>query len=261
MDTTPAQLMIGQTYHERFEPFTHGFRYKLALMRVDLDRLNELNPLSRYFSYEKFNLYSFFSKDHGPRDGSSLRAWAETQFDDVGLDARGLRLELICSPRVLGYVFNPLSLYIARDDEGQARGIIYQVHNTFGEAHAYVTALEGTPPHHHSVHKRFHVSPFFDRQGQYHFVLRPDQNQIRLIIHKHKQAGKDFLASMALKAEVMSNASLLKHFIKMPFSTLKTIMAIHYEALFIWLKGAKYHSRPEPLSPQTRIENHINTLR
>ena len=245
--TQAAELFIGRTVHERRAPFVHRFNYRIASLMVDLDRLGEAAGLSRLFSVNHFNLYSFFERDHGARDGSSLKDWALARFSEAGIAVTGCRIRLLCAPRVLNYVFNPLSVYFAEaPGDGALKGVIYQVHNTFGDAHAYVAPCEGGPAERQSADKVFHVSPFFDVEGRYEFTLRKPDDQFRLSIFKQRETGPDFMATMALNRQGLTSATLTRLFISQPFSTLKTISAIHFEALRLWIKGARYHPRPEP---------------
>lgn len=239
-----AELFIGRTVHERRTP-RHRFDYRVALMMIDLERLDEADRQARLFSVNRFNLYGFYERDHGPRDGSSLAAWARAQFKQAGIEADSAQIRLLCSPRVAGYVFNPISIYFA-EQQGRLQGVIYQVHNTFGDTHAYIVAAGGGRRHSHRADKVFHVSPFFDVSGRYDFVLRQPDDRFKLVIKKQAEGGSDFLATMALKARALTSPALLRLFASQPFSTLKTIGAIHFEALRLWLKGARYHSRPQP---------------
>jgi len=242
-----AELYIGRTVHERMAPFTHRFNYRIASLMIDLDRLSEAGELSRLFSVNRFNLYSFFERDHGGRDGASLKVWAVERFAEAGITVENARIRLLCAPRVLNYVFNPLSIYFAESaQDGRLKGVIYQVHNTFGDAHAYVAPCSGDAAERQSAEKVFHVSPFFDVAGRYEFTLRQPGDQFRLTIHKQRDAGPDFLATMALNREALTTGALVRLALSQPLSTLKTISAIHFEALKLWIKGAKYHSRPEP---------------
>lgn len=245
--SAPADLFIGRTVHERRQPFSHRFNYRIASLMIDLERLSEASRQSRFFSVERFNLYSFFERDHGARDGSSLIDWAREQFTEAGIAIGNARVRLLCAPRVLGYVFNPLSIYFAEDRETNAlKGVIYQVHNTFGDAHAYVAPCSGDSAERQTADKIFHVSPFFDVAGRYEFTLRAPDDRFKLSIFKERTNGSDFMATMAMNRFDLTTSTLLGLFASQPFSTLKTIFAIHFEALRLWIKGAKYHSRPEP---------------
>ena len=246
MTSAPVELYVGRTVHERRAPFLHRFSYRIASILIDLDRLDAAGRLSRLFSVERFNLYSFRSGDHGPRDGTSLKDWARARFEEAGVDIAGTRLRLLCSPRVLGYVFNPLSIYFAERSEGGLRGVIYQVHNTFGDDHAYVAPAEPGPRQRHDAEKTFHVSPFFDLGGRYEFTLRAPAERFKLTILKQREAGPDLLATMAMRRRPLTTGGLVRLFASQPFSTLKTIGAIHLEALKLWAKGARYHPRPSP---------------
>ncbi len=251
--TAPADLYIGRTVHERRQPFSHRFNYRIASLMIDLERLGDAAGLSRLFSVERFNLYSFFERDHGARDGSPLIDWAREQFEAAGLAIGDARVRLLCAPRVLGYVFNPLSIYFAEDRETNAlKGVIYQVHNTFGDAHAYVAPCTGETAERQAADKVFHVSPFFDVGGRYEFTLRAPDERFKLSIFKERTNGSDFMATMAMNRADLTTATLAGLFASQPFSTLKTISAIHFEALKLWTKGAKYHSRPEPPTKATK---------
>lgn len=245
--TAAAELFIGRTVHERREPFTHRFNYRIASLMIDLDRLAEAAQLSRLFSVNRFNLYSFFERDHGPRDGGSLKDWAIGQFNKAGVTVENTRIRLLCAPRVLNYVFNPLSIYFAESrHDGRMKGVIYQVHNTFGDAHAYVAPCAGDREERQSAEKAFHVSPFFDVAGRYEFTLRQPDDRFHLTIFKQRDAGPDFLATMAMKRELLTTGALTRLALSQPLSTFKTISAIHLEALKLWMKGGRYHSRPQP---------------
>jgi DUF1365 family protein len=251
--TAPADLYIGRTVHERRAPFTHRFNYRIASLMVDLERLGEAAAMSRLFSVEGFNLYSFFERDHGARDGSPLIDWARARFDEAGIAIGDARIRLLCAPRVLGYVFNPLSIYFAEDRETDTlKGVIYQVHNTFGDAHAYVAPCTGEAAEHQAADKIFHVSPFFDVGGRYEFTLRAPEERFKLSIFKERADGSDFMATMAMNRADLTTGALVKLFASQPFSTLKTISAIHLEALKLWIKGAKYHARPQPPEAASR---------
>lgn len=242
--SSAGALYTGKTVHERRAPFLHRFSYRLGSILLDLDRLNEAGRQSRVFSVGRFNLYSFHAKDHGPRDGGDLSAWARALLAQHGVElSADDRVQLLSAPRVLGYQFNPLSIYFASGADGKLKGVIYQVHNTFGDSHCYVARAQDGAVQTHDAEKIFHVSPFFDRAGRYEFTLREPDDRFHLTIFKQREDGPDFMATMAMKREALSTAQLIRLFVTQPFSSLKTILAIHWEALRLWIKGARYHSR------------------
>ena len=240
----PGALYIGKTVHERRAPFLHRFSYRLASILLDLDRLPEASRLSRLFSIGRFNLFSFEPRDHGPRDGGDLSGWARRLLSEHAIElTESDTITLLSAPRVLGYQFNPLSIYFACSPDGRLKGVIYQVHNTFGDSHCYVAKAQPGDLQTHDADKVFHVSPFFDRAGRYEFTLREPGDRFHLTIFKQRDEGPDFLATMAMKREALTSSRLVKLFVTQPFSSLKTILAIHWEALRLWIKGAVYHSR------------------
>lgn len=247
---SPAALIYsGATDHVRFKPFERRFRYRIASLLIDVDRLDEAARSSRFFSVNKFNLFSFHERDHGRRDGSPLRQWAENGFRAAGVELNGGSIRLLCFPRVLGYVFNPLSVWFGYDRNGALRGVIYAVRNTFDGAHAYVATAGDNAPHRHWTEKIFHVSPFFPTRGRYEFTLRPPEERFSLKIDYEIEGEKQFFASQTGAARPLSDRSLLSVFFSMPLMTLKVIGAIHWEALQIWRRGAKYRSPPEEPAP------------
>lgn len=248
MPSPALALWPGRTVHARLKPFAHRFSYQIAYVGLDIARLDEAAAQSRYFSVGKFNLFSFYPRDHGPRDGSCLTKWAKARFSDVGVDVEGGSVRLMCQPRVLGYQFNPISLWLAQDAAGEVRGMLYEVHNTFGDAHTYAVRINTPGDLHHNAAKHLHVSPFFAVEGQYAFSLRPEDERFALSIRKTVSGEADFTASMAVKRQDATDASLWKLFLRQPFSTHKSIAAIHWEALRLWVKGARYQPRPAPPS-------------
>ena len=144
----PAALYFGEVMHARLKPKRHRFSYRVMSLLVDLDRLDEAKRMSPLFAVNRAGLYSFHEKDHGPRDGSSLRAYAERCAASHGIDLAGGCVILLCYPRLFGYTFNPLSVYFCHRSDGALALIIYEVRNTFGEIHAYALPLCPGPDQH-----------------------------------------------------------------------------------------------------------------
>lgn len=247
-----AGLYVGQVMHQRLRPFGHRFAYRVANLVVDLDRLAEADRLCRLFSVERFNLFSFSERDHGPRDGSSLRGWIDGLMAEAGLAAPA-RVLLVCYPRVAGYVFDPISVYFAYDAAGAVIAVVYQVHNTFGETHTYVAPVrpeEASPAGIRQARdKLFHVSPFMPMEQRYGFSLLPPGEGLRIRILETDADGPILAATFAGRFRPMTSAGVLKVFAALPFQSIKVVAGIHYEAARLWLKGATYHMRPAPPAP------------
>ena len=181
MPTDAATLYRGSVMHARLKPVGHRFVYRVLNLLIDLDRLEEADRQSRLFAVNRRGLYSFHERDHGPRDGSSLSAYAREKAKAEGIDLTGGKVWLLCYPRLLGFVFNPLSIYYCYRSDGSLALLIYEVRNTFGETHSYVCPVkpgETSPAGLRQVRdKRFYVSPFIGMEMRYHFRLSPPGRQ------------------------------------------------------------------------------------
>lgn len=243
-----AWLYDGIVRHERLQPVGHKFRYRVYNLLIDLDRLDEASALSPLFSVDRFNLLSFNQKDHGGRDGGSLRQWADGLFTAAGIDCSGGRLLLLCYPRLLGLVFDPLSVYYSYDDNGHLRGVIYEVRNTFGQHHNYVAPVQDGELSEAGLKqaraKLFYVSPFNDLDMRYLFRLRPPTDQLTIRILEVDKNGPLLSASVIAHKQDLSTLSILKAFFAIPLLPFKVVAGIHWEALRLFLKGLRMQPRP-----------------
>lgn len=254
MTEQPAlQILKGHTVHQRSIPFVHRFKYGLALIDLDIDRLDEADQQTRRFSVDRSGLFSFNRKDHGARKDAPLRPWAEKQFEDGGIELDGGAIRLITFPRHAFYKFAPISLWLGHGPDGALRGILYEVNNTFGESHTYVAATPEQSRHKHDTDKVFHVSPFFDISGAYEFTLKRTDEHLSLVVATQTKTGQSHVATISAKAVPATNAAFTGLAITEPFSSLGVTFAIHWQALKLWLKGAKYHSKPKQSSVRTTI--------
>jgi DUF1365 family protein len=244
-----ASLYRAQTVHVRFAPFVHRFRYSLSQLLVDVDRLEEGLAGLRLMRLDRPGLFSFHRKDHGDRSGGPLRPWAEARFAEAGVALEGGRVELLCFPRILNFVFNPISVFFGYGPDGRLKGVIYEVNNTFGETHSYVAPAVGGVIERQEAVKVFHVSPFFDVAGRYRFTLRAPAERFSLVVDKLKEAGRDFTAAWQGKRHRLSDGELARTFVLLPWMTLSVVLAIHWQALLLVLRGAKYHHKPLPPGP------------
>ncbi len=244
MNSPPLRLWAGQTLHKRFFPFERTFRYQLALIDIDIDRLAEAGRMSHCFTVNKPGLFSFYEKDHGGKNRTaSLRAWAEDLFATAGVTLQSGMVRLVTFPRHFFYKFAPLSLWYGYGRDGQLRGIIYEVRNTFGEQHCYVAAVDGTRSI-HSADKHFHVSPFFDVSGQYRFTLREPDSTLDVVVENMKDGARTHLANIKARKLEATSVNFMQLALRNPLSTFGVTFAIHWQALMLWMRGAKYHSRP-----------------
>ena len=245
MMTAPLRLYIGQTRHSRFVPFEQSFAYKLFLIDLDIDRLEEAGQMCRSFSIETSNLFSFRRRDHGHRKDEALRPWAEDKFRDAGVDLESGPIRLVTFPRHIFYKFSPISLWFGYGPDEKLRGIIYEVNNTFGDTHSYVAAADNELMH-HEAEKNLYVSPFFDVSGDYRFTVRPPGERLNLVVDNFDDGRRVHMANIKATMRPATNAAFLKAALTRPLSTHGVTLGIHWEALKLWMKGAGYRSRPAP---------------
>jgi DUF1365 family protein len=243
----------GPVMHARMKPVTHRFTYDVFSTLIDLDRLDALRSLSAIFSVGRFNLLSFSPKDHGPRDGSDLRAYVDGVLAKAGIGIAGGRVLLLCYPRILGFTFNPLSVYYCYDASGEMAALVYEVRNTFGEAHTYVAPIAEGEAKAGQVRqdrdKLFYVSPFLDMSMRYHFRLQPPAEKLKLRILETDAQGPILAATFNGRREEANTATLLANFLRIPLLTFKVVAAIHWEALRLYIKGLRIRPRPVPPAP------------
>lgn len=243
-----ASLYLGNVMHARLKPMGHRFNYKVMSLLIDLDRLDDADRQSRLFGVNRAALYSFHESDHGDRDGSSLRAHVQRRAAEHGIDLTGGKVLLLCYPRLFGYTFNPLSVYFCSRADGTLAMLIYEVRNTFGDIHSY--ALPVAPGDisaagvRQEQDKLFYVSPFLDMAMRYHFRVLPPGDCVKLRILESDEAGPILSATFSGRRRALTSKTLLRTFAALPFVTFKIIAAIHWEALRLWLKGAKLVTRP-----------------
>lgn len=248
-----ASLYVGDVMHARLKPINgkfsgHRFSYKVMSLLIDLDRLNEANRLSRLFGVNRAALYSFHESDHGDRDGSSLRAFVQRTAAAHGIDLTGGRVQLLCYPRLFGYTFNPLSVYFCSKADGALAMMIYEVRNTFGDIHSYalpVAAGEATSAGvRQEQNKLFYVSPFLDMAMRYRFRVVPPGDSVKLRILESDTDGPILSATFNGRRRPLTSSALARAFVSLPLVTFKIMAAIHWEALRLWIKGAKLVARP-----------------
>lgn len=238
-----AALYIGEVMHARLKPIGHRFSYRVMSLLIDLDRLEAADRQSPLFGVNRAALYSFNEADHGERDGSSLRDYANARAAERGVDLVGGRVLLLCYPRLLGYTFNPLSVYFCYRAGGELALMIYEVRNTFGERHAYVLAVnEGEISDagvRQSQEKLFYVSPFIEMAMRYHFRVLPPAASVKLRILETDRDGPLLAATFNGRRRALNTAELLRSVVALPLVTLKIVAAIHWQALRLWLKGMR----------------------
>mgnify|MGYP001280034227 FL=1 len=230
----------GQVIHKRFKPKEHFFKYKVFSLLLDLSELSLLDKELKIFSYNKFNILSFYDIDHGPRDGTSLISWVKENLNNNNINSKEIKIKLLCYPRVWGYIFNPLSIFFVYDKNSNLISILYEVKNTFGEQHTYVFKIDkDNQLFEHSCKKKFHVSPFIEMNCLYYFKILKPTDKLSVVINQNDDSGKLLFASQDGLKNELNNKNLMISYISNPLMSFKIIGAIHFEAFKLWIKGIK----------------------
>lgn len=249
MSQLNSAIYKGFVAHRRLRPKVHAFRYRAYWMLFDLDELTALETSLRWFSHNRWNLFSFQDRDHGDGSGRSLRSQIEAHLHAAGIDLDGGAIRVLCMPRVLGFVFNPLSVHFCHGPTGVLRAIVYEVHNTFRQRHSYLIGQPRQQPDgavEQACAKRFYVSPFMPMDLHYRFRVRPPSDGIGVTVCGDDADGALIIASLDGRRIPLSDGALLGQFFTLPALTLKVVAAIHWEALRLWLKGIRFYPRPAP---------------
>ncbi|HSZ74322.1 MAG TPA: DUF1365 domain-containing protein [Rhizomicrobium sp.] len=240
-----SAIYEGIVMHRRVMPVHHKFRYRVFAMLIDLDELPALNRKLKFFGWNKGAFASFHDSDHG--DGKDLRQWLDAQLGNAGIVADGPR-RVLCYPRILGYVFNPLSVWFCYDRTNTLAAAIYEVHNTHGERHTYV--LRSNEPQ--TREKNFYVSPFLSMDCRYKFHIKPPGENVAVGIAETECGQPVLQAVFSGSRKPLSDGTLASCLLRHPLMTVKIVAAIHFEALRLWLKRVPVHARHSGLSDDRR---------
>ena len=251
-----SSIYNGQVIHKRFKPKVHSFRYDVFSLLIDLSELETLDKQVNFFSYNKFNWISFYDKDHGDRDGSSLINWVQKNLRKNNISTENIKIKILCYPRIFGFVFNPLSVFYVYNSNENLISILYEVKNTFGEQHTYIFRIEKDANLiQNNCSKKFHVSPFIEMNCNYFFRLLKPGDKISVIIDQYDAQDKILYASQDGIRTDFNTKYLVKSFLNHPLMTFKIIIAIHYEAFKLWSKGIKFIKKKIKIKNNITIEN------
>ncbi len=258
-----AHFIFGQVMHKRMQPKINQFKYKIFYIALPLSKINKEFE-RRFFKYNRFGLLSFYEKDHGYRNDTSLSIWVEDVFNHCKKTKPNGEIVLVTMPRVLGYVFNPVSFFYCYDKNENLCAVICEVNNTFGETHSYLCL----PPSHQNKishddvlegQKIFHVSPFIERIGKYKFRFSQKDEGFGVWIDLIDDNNMPFLLTAVTgKMAKLNKENILKAFFLYPLVTFKAIFLIHWQAIKLLLKGIKYI--PKPLQSENKITHTITQI-
>ena len=246
---TRSAIYAGDVHHARLRPRRHRLHYRVFSLLLDLDELPRLSR--RLFAHNRAAIFSFWDRDHGDGGTGTLRTWVEARLAEAGLPEAAHRIEILCYPRILGYVFNPLTEYFCYDRAGALRAILHEVCNTYGERLVYVIRTEaGHGRIRQSAPKQHFVSPFVPMDCHYQFDIVPPGDRVRIGIAESDPAGPLLTASFTGARRPFTDREFLRLLLAYPLMTLKVTAAIHWEAVKLLLKGVRLH--PHATAPRQR---------
>lgn len=237
-------IYAGNIIHKRVGPISHALRYKVFSLLIDCDNLPSLATRLKLFSHNRFNLVSLYQSDFG--DGVDLPAYLNKIADRSGQGDKVHRFMMLCYPRILGYAFNPITVYFGLDSDGQIRLTVYEVHNTFGQRKTYV--LPADPNQDGQIWqqcpKQFFVSPFNKVSGNYGFHLSSLADEFTLGVALKDQEKPVLRAHFRGKRQELTDKGLIRAIVGTGLLTLKVMVGIHFEAARLWIKGLRLQTRP-----------------
>jgi uncharacterized protein len=240
-------IFTAKVMHKRLFPKVNAFTYGVYYLVLPLSKLYSPETINN-LAVNRFGMLSFYEKDHGDRKGK-IEDWMRNILANHSLNEITKEIVLISMPRVIGYVFNPVSFWLCFDKDKNIRAVLCEVNNTFDEKHSYLCSNAGKiikPEELLKAQKVFHVSPFLKREGSYTFRFSIQKNKMGIWIDFYNKEGKKKLVTSVIgNLEPLTKSTLKKAFFKHPLVTLKTIFLIHWQALKLITKGIKYISRPK----------------
>lgn len=247
MSARNSAIYVGTVNHKRLRPRRHALRYRTFALLLDLDELPALSRSLCLLSHNSFNLFSFFDRDYGC-GSSPLREQIESHARQAGLQPDGGPIRLLTMPRILGYAFNPISVYFCHHRNGALMAIVYEVNNTFRQRHSYFIPVEAIEDGlvRQSCAKKFFVSPFMAMDMEYEFTVAPPGRNLSIAIVETDRQGVVLTATQAQTRVELTDLALARVFISHPLLTLKVVVGIHLEALALWVKGMRVQVRPPP---------------
>ncbi len=237
-----SHLYAGTIRHRRSRHTTYDFTHHVWYAALDLDELHEVDQRMRLLSFDRRNLLELRDADHLERGHGGLRAAVSRHLRANDLDPALTRITLIAYPRVLGYVFNPVSFFLCHDLAGMLRLVLAEVHNTHGdrEVYAFTPSVEGDPVFRGVADKRMYVSPFIALDARYELIVREVGEHLTITIREGEREGATLFAHLDLRRRPLTDGQLLRLLARDPMVPLRTSALIFWHALRLWWRGVPW---------------------
>jgi DUF1365 family protein len=236
-----SHLLVGKVRHRRARPLTYQLEHDVFYTALDLDELDEVTAKSRLIRRNRRGIVELRDSDHLPTPATDLEADVRALLRAEGDDPSGWRITLITNLRILGYVFNPASFYLCRDESGVLRRLLVEVHNTFGDRHLYpLRPADQGEAFRAGMPKVFFVSPFISVDGAYTVHVRDEAEGVRIAIALRQENEHVLSTSLVLRRRPLTDRALLRLLLRHPLMTHRTTGLIHWHAFRMWLRGAPF---------------------
>ncbi|MDY7108833.1 MAG: DUF1365 domain-containing protein [Planctomycetota bacterium] len=252
-----SQVFHGETMHCRYQPRRHAFRYRMFWLAIDPDELPQLDRSIGGFGHNRAALVSIRDRDYGGRDPGSIRGKITEHVQQAGVAGPIERITLMTIPKILGYVFNPVSFYLCYDGDDRIAAFVAEVRNTFGEMHHYVMEPAGPAGNDGAnldfrLPKEFYVSPFFGTGGEYAVRLKTGNDRFDITITLHEDDRPVFTATMRGRGRPLTTGRLLRTLGRLPLFATTIMWRIHWQAVLLrWKKRVPLFAKPVPSHPAT----------
>lgn len=244
-------LYRAKVMHNRTSPKKHRFHYNVFLFCIDLDAMDEDFKQVALVSRNRFNLFSFYDKDHPVNEKAgekgNVREELNSYLKTNGIEQPPARVLLVTNLRLLGYVFNPVSFYFCFGGNDQPVCCVAEVQNTFKEMKMFFLGKNCLKEHsfHLRTKKYFYVSPFIDHDAEFDFRLDVPTEKLNIRIDDYKNDERFFVSTLSGKKKALTTGRLLAYFFRFPFITLQIIFLIHWNALLLWMKKIRFYKKTE----------------
>lgn len=240
-----SHLLEGIVRHRRVRPFAYNLAHDVYYAALDLSEIDLVAASLRLIAHNGRNVLAFRDDDHFTPPAVDLRSAVLAHLRHGGFEPDGWQVTLVTNLRVFGYVFNPASFYLCRDRDDQLRAVIVEVHNTHLERHLYTLTREsGGSEFVASMDKDFYVSPYIDMIGRYTVRVRDEPSRLRISINEDQDDARLLHTSLDLTRRRLTDRNLLRMLVRHPFVTHRTTALIHWHALQLWRRGARFHRHP-----------------
>lgn len=248
-------LYFGSVFHRRTVGVQHRFRFRLPWFYLDLDELPRLHRCLHLFGFNAPNLIAFHDRDHIDNRAVSTRDKVGRYLAAHGIDLSGGAIFLLTQTRVLHYVFNPISFHFCHGADGGLRAIVAEVNNTFGERFLYLLSDANRLPSNgacvrYRSPKAMHVSPFLSRDGAYEFSFHPVGSRLAVAICTSEHGAPALVTTLTGVRYPLSDRNLARVLLRQPLITHRVMAAIHWQALRLYRKGARFHPQPSASNAQ-----------